>query len=84
MTGLPPRPSDQLDLIRAGKLHPDKASLAVRSWLRFFTWRTAEEVVRDGNYALVPRLPDGIRQMVEADIKTLSLIAKRSFTKPGS
>lgn len=80
MTGLPHKPSEQLDLIRAGKLHPDNASPAVRSWLRFFTWRTADEIVRDGNYALVPRLPDGVRQMVEEDIKTLSLIAKRSFT----
>lgn len=81
MTGLPPRPSEQLNMIREGTLHPDKASPAVRSWLRFFTWRTATELVANGDHSMVDRLPDGIRQVVEADIKRASLITKRSFTK---
>ena len=80
MTGLPHKPSEQLNLIRAGTLHPDHASPAVRSWLRFFTWRTATELVASGDYSVASRLPDGIRQMVESDIKRSSLIPNRSFT----
>lgn len=80
MTGLPHKPSEQLALVRAGKLHIRDANPAVQSWARFFTWRTALEIVESGNYSVVPRLPDGIRQMVESDIKRASLIPKRSFT----
>lgn len=66
---LPTSPSEQMNMILAGTLHPDKASPAVRSWLQFVCYRIAvdlQSLTRQQQRERARQYPEAVLEIIRA------------------
>ena len=69
------RPSKQLENLMLGRTSWDETPEAIRSWARFFIYQAAKQIIAEPEkkkrQAMLARVPDHMRDKVEAEILRL-------------